>query len=178
MNKINIKYMFSITELRLINAPKFYSLFLQFLSVHKWGSRWIIIHHSAHIKESGLQQITARCKQLVLWRSYFLFTRSFIWLKVSWWSCNSRASYLLQLEDVAEFRTRTQAVQEVPVDVKSEVIQFDTVSLSSVGKTRKHTGIKQSLRISSSYNSPKKNLKSFSIMSPLRLEEQHLDCPL
>lgn len=41
--------------------------------------------------------------------------------------------YLLQFKDAAELRTRTQAVQEAPVDFQSEVLQFDTVTLIKQG---------------------------------------------
>ncbi len=40
------------------------------------------------------------------------------------------SQYLLQFEDVAELRTRTQTVQKAFVDFECEVFQFDAVALS------------------------------------------------
>lgn len=40
--------------------------------------------------------------------------------------------HLLQFKDVAELRTRTQTVQEASVNFKSEVLQFDTITLSNI----------------------------------------------
>lgn len=40
------------------------------------------------------------------------------------------SEYLLQFEDAAQLRARTQAVQKAPVNLQSKVLQFNTVALS------------------------------------------------
>lgn len=81
----------------------------------------MIIHHSSHIKESGPKQRTTHLK------SSFSLSVGADQSSVA----AAANQHLLQFKDVAELRTRAQTVQEAPVNFKSEVLQFDTVTLSN-----------------------------------------------